>query len=198
MIRLSLPALALATMVAAGVTPTPASAAPSVAFAPQAPTDAQLKDRIEHRLDVNDMTRKYDIDVAVDNGVATLTGSVATSAQKAEAGTLAKVTGVTRVENKVTVDPKVNASLMDKTKHGMSKTGEAINDAWITTKVKYHLTGEDLLKDSDINVDTNNHVVTLKGTVRSAAGRARAVLLAKDTEGVSKVVDQLTIGPKKH
>ena len=46
-----------------------------------------------------------------------------------------------------------------------------INDAWITTKVKTNFVNEDLLKGSDINVDSNNHVVTLKGTVTSAAGR---------------------------
>jgi osmotically-inducible protein OsmY len=56
--------------------------------------------------------------------------------------------------------------------------------------------GEDLLKDSDINVDTDNHVVTLKGRVMSAAGRAKAVEIAKNTEGVHRVVDRLTIGPK--
>ena len=193
MTRLPLPTLALAAILAAGLTPRLASAATPPAFAPQAPTDAQVKDRVEHRLDVNETTRKYDIDVDVNNHVVTLTGTVATSVQKAEAATLAKVDGVTRVDNKITVDPKVNASLTDKTKHGMSKTGEAITDAWITTKVKYHFVGEDLLKGSNISVDTNNHIVTLKGTVRSAAGRARAVLLTKNTDGVTKVVDQLTI-----
>ena len=72
-----------------------------------------------------------------------------------------------------------------------------ITDAWITTRVKSKFVGEDLLKGSDINVDTNDHVVTLKGTVMSAAARARAVEQAKEVEGVQKVVDLLTIGPKK-
>jgi osmotically-inducible protein OsmY len=39
--------------------------------------------------------------------------------------------------------------------------------------------------------------VTLKGTVTSAAGRARAAEQAKEVEGVHRVVNQLTIGPKK-
>ena len=72
-----------------------------------------------------------------------------------------------------------------------------INDAWITTKVKTNFVNEDVLKGSDINVDSNNHVVTLKGTVPSAAGRARAVALAKSTKGVKRVVDALTIAPAK-
>lgn len=85
----------------------------------------------------------------------------------------------------------------DKSKDVVSETGEAITDAWITTKVKTDFVGEDLLKGSDINVDTNNHVVTLKGTVASAAGRARAMEIAKTTKGVTRVVDNLTIAPKK-
>ena len=41
----------------------------------------------------------------------------------------------------------------DKTKEGLSKTGEVITDSWITTRVHSKFVGEDLLKDSDINVD---------------------------------------------
>jgi osmotically-inducible protein OsmY len=40
-------------------------------------------------------------------------------------------------------------------------------------------------------------VVTLKGTVASAAGKARAEEIAKTTKGVTRVVNTLTIGPKK-
>jgi hyperosmotically inducible protein len=83
------------------------------------------------------------------------------------------------------------------TKEGLSKTGEVITDGWITTHVKAKFVDEDLLKGSDINVDTNDHVVTLKGTVTSAAGRARAAQQAKEVEGVHSVVNHLTIGPKK-
>jgi osmotically-inducible protein OsmY len=83
------------------------------------------------------------------------------------------------------------------TKEGLSKTGEVITDGWITTHVKAKFVGEDLLKGSDIDVDTKDNVVTLKGTVTSAAARARAVHEAKEVEGVHSVVNHLTIGPKK-
>src|SRR5207245_8322003 len=67
----------------------------------------------------------------------------------------------------------------DKSAQGLSKAGEAITDTWIKTRVKSKFIGEDLLKDSDITVDVNDHVVTLSGTVMSAAGRARAIEEAK-------------------
>jgi osmotically-inducible protein OsmY len=83
------------------------------------------------------------------------------------------------------------------TKDGLSKTGEVMTDGWITTRVHARFVDEDLLKDSDISVDTSKHVVTLKGTVMGKAGRARATTVAKNTEGVRQVVNRLTIGPKR-
>jgi len=94
-----------------------------------------------------------------------------------------------------TKDATVKAG--EKTKDAVATTGEVINDAWITSKVSADFVNEDTLKDSDINVDTKDHVVTLKGTVVSAAGKARAEEIAKKTSGVKRVVNTLTIGPKK-
>jgi osmotically-inducible protein OsmY len=156
--------------------------------------DDTLKDRIEYRLETSPMVKKYDIRVKVDNANATLTGAVANEAQKAEAGKLAKVDGVAKVDNQISVDKDVDKTLMDRTKNGMRKTGEAISDAWITTKVKWFFLGDDLLKESHIDVDTKDRVVTLNGTVKTETGRRQAVRLAQDTDGVTKVVDNLKIG----
>jgi hyperosmotically inducible periplasmic protein len=72
--------------------------------------------------------------------------------------------------------------------------GQRMSDAWIHTKVKTQFVGEDALENSDIDVDVKNGVVTLKGTVVSAAGRERAKEIARETEGVVRVDDRLTIG----
>jgi hyperosmotically inducible protein len=210
-----------------------ASSVPARAAAPQTsavkPSDKTLDERIEKRLNASTLKR-YDIDVKVDMGVAKLTGTVATEADRRKATQLATIPGVARVENQLVVDlsatrgtagtmkstakegaektkegaekvgekTKAGAEkVVDKTKEGLSKTGEVITDAWITTRVKSKFLGEDLLKDSDIKVDTANHVVTLRGTVMSPAGRARAVEQAKEVEGVHQVVNRLTIGSKK-
>ena len=85
----------------------------------------------------------------------------------------------------------------NKTKDGVSKTGEVMTDGWITTRVTSRFVNEDLLKGSNINVDTDKHVVTLKGTVTTAAGRNKAGVVAKGTEGVQRVVNQLTIASSK-
>ena len=160
---------------------------------PQKTSDSTLKDRIEYRLETSPVTDPYDLKVKVDASAVWLTGTVATALQKAEAGRLARVDGVSTVENDIAIDKNVDETLAERTKAGLSKTGEAITDGWITTKVKWFFVGEDLLKGSDINVDTDKNVVTLKGTVTSGAGRDRAVALAKRTGGVHRVVNQLTI-----
>ena len=80
---------------------------------------------------------------------------------------------------------------------GLSKTGEVMTDTWINTRVAARFVDEPLLKDSNINVDTSKHIVTLKGTVMSKAGRTRATTVARGTEGVHSVLNRLTIGPKK-
>jgi len=185
-------ALALAGILAGP--PALSGAAPQATAAATAQDrDDTLKDRIAFRLDTSETVRKYDVKVKVDGGVATLSGDVATAAQKAEAEKLAKVDGIARVQNEIAIDPDEDRSLGERMKAGMSKTGEKISDAWITTKVNWFFVGEDTLKGSRIDVDTKNNVVTLSGTVTSQAGRTRAVALAKQTEGVKDVVDRLTV-----
>ena len=197
-------------------------------------TDKATATRIEKRIAADPMLKKYDIKVVVDGGVATLSGSVATEADRTKAAADAKMAGITRVDNQLLVEPDAGTrgvkgtagkvgektkegagktkegagkvydktkegggKVYDKTKEGAQKAGEEITDGWITTRIKTKFVGEDALKDSDVHVSTDNHVVTLTGTVMSAAGRAKAVALAKEVEGVRRVDDRLTVGPKK-
>ena len=88
---------------------------------------------------------------------------------------------------------EIAGDIVDKTKEVVSATGETITDAWITTKLTAKFADEKLLKDSDIKIETNDRTVTLKGTVASAAGKSRAESVALGTEGVSRVVNQLTV-----
>jgi osmotically-inducible protein OsmY len=84
-----------------------------------------------------------------------------------------------------------------KTKQGVAKAGEAITDTYLKTRIHSKFVDEDLLKGSDISVDVKDHVVVLSGTVPSEAGRARAVEETKKVDGVNKIIDRMTIGPKK-
>lgn len=79
------------------------------------------------------------------------------------------------------------------TKDATAKTANATEDAAVTTKVKAALFAEPGLKTLQINVDTQDAIVTLQGTVDSDTLRQRAVQIASSTNGVRQVVDKLVI-----
>jgi hyperosmotically inducible periplasmic protein len=89
-------------------------------------------------------------------------------------------------------------------KGAMEKTGEAVSDAWksltgsakdayVTTAVKSRLLAEDDTPGMEINVDTEDGVVTLFGKVPSAEAKAKAEREAKKASGVERVVNELEI-----
>ena len=68
-------------------------------------------------------------------------------------------------------------------------------DAGITTSVKSKFAADDTVKAYEIDVTTNRGVVILQGDVDSAAAKEAAVRIARETEGVKDVVDELIIAP---
>lgn len=87
----------------------------------------------------------------------------------------------------------VGAELGAKTAQAANKAGELLSDGALTAKIKSKMALDDLVKAHSIDVTTTNHVVTLKGTVSSVAEHDRAVQLAKETAGVTEVVDRLGV-----
>jgi hypothetical protein len=69
----------------------------------------------------------------------------------------------------------------------------AQTDAGITSAVKTKLAADDTVKAYQVDVDTNNHVVTLKGDVNTSLAKERAVEIARGTDGVRDVIDQLRV-----
>ena len=71
--------------------------------------------------------------------------------------------------------------------------GSGANDGWLWVKTRFDLATADDLRDSTINVDVDNAVVTLTGTVASAAQKTRAEAVAKAVEGVTRVRNNLRV-----
>jgi len=69
------------------------------------------------------------------------------------------------------------------------------SDPGITTAVKTKLAEDDVVHAYQIDVDTADRVVTLTGTVESDVAREHAVTLARETNGVERVVDNLAVDP---
>jgi hypothetical protein len=76
---------------------------------------------------------------------------------------------------------------------GANKAERALEGASLTAKIKAKMTLDDTVQAARIDIDTEGDVVTLSGTVRSDAERARALQLARETEGVRQVVDHLRV-----
>jgi hypothetical protein len=74
------------------------------------------------------------------------------------------------------------------------KVGSGANDGWLWVKTRFELATADDLRDSTINVDVDNGVVTLSGTVANAAQKTRAEAVAKGVEDVRSVRNQLKVG----
>src|SRR3954464_16051027 len=72
-------------------------------------------------------------------------------------------------------------------------TGEYIDDASITTKVKAAFVKDPVVKALQVNVDTFKGTVQLSGFVDTAEQKARAEQVARGINGVSNVKNNITI-----
>ncbi len=72
-------------------------------------------------------------------------------------------------------------------------TGQYVDDATLTTKVKAAIVGDSKLKGADVSVETNQAAVNLTGTVQNKAQEDEAVRIAGQITGVKTVLDHLTV-----
>jgi hypothetical protein len=66
-------------------------------------------------------------------------------------------------------------------------------DAGITTAVKTKMAADDTVKAYQIDVDTSDKIVTLRGEVSSPAAETMAIQIARDTDGVLDVIDEIRV-----
>lgn len=159
--------------------------------------DIWLTAKVQSKYFLDDEVKGRDIDVTTSNGVVTLTGRVDNEAERRQALALARNTeGVKNVVDRLEIGAgETDTARGPAGKDRIDPVGDLSRpDAWITMKIqsKYFLDSE--VKGHEINVDTVKGVVTLKGSVASAAQKSQAEQLAKDTDGVTRVVNQLTVG----
>ncbi len=133
------------------------------------------------RLMADDKTPATEINVDTQNGVVTLFGMVPSeTAKRAAEAEVAKVSGVKQVRNELQVVPP-----------DAQKALKA-NDAEIKDRIARKV-DKAVTDDADIQVEVKNGVVRLTGKVDSQVDRLRALTLARSTDGVRSVVDELEI-----
>ncbi len=125
-------------------------------------------------------------DVYVKDGIVSLRGEASSQAQKELTTEYAKdVEGVKGVKNEMTVA---------KTPPPPSETiGEKIDDASITAQVKSSLLSHRSTSALKTKVSTTDGVVTLSGIAKNAAEKSLVTKLVKDIDGVTSVLNNMTI-----
>jgi osmotically-inducible protein OsmY len=180
-------------------------------------TDAGVTTKVKSKLAADDTVKAYQIDVDTSDHVVTLSGNVESSAAKDRAVVLTRETpGVKDVVVNIKVNggsaalpgeynTSPNSAAAENAARDAGRdaadaardAGHAITDAAVTTAVKSKMLVDPDVSALKIDVDTKDGIVTLSGTVNSASEKTQAVQIARQTDGVKKVQDKLTVVPKK-
>jgi hyperosmotically inducible protein len=180
-------------------------------------TDPGITASVKAKLVADDMVKANDIDVTTMDRTVTLNGEVATQTAKDRALRIARETdGVQSVIDNLTVQDAAVATSgteppepatgdardadqsgdQSAAKKTTEKAADATTDAALTAAIKTKLLADTKTPGLKIDVDTSKGVVTLTGEVANAAERTNAASIARDTKGVKRVVNKLTIKKK--
>jgi hyperosmotically inducible protein len=161
-----------------------------------AQSDAGITTSVKTQLMADDLVKARRIDVDTRDRVVTLSGEVRTAEEEAQALSIARNTkGVANVVDQLTLVPE--SEPVPTTGIGTVPIEPGVpaprTDAGITSEVKTRLLADPDTSGLRIDVDTNNYVVTLTGTVKSQSEKAESLQIARQVEGVTNVVDRLKV-----
>lgn len=88
---------------------------------------------------------------------------------------------------------EIGAAAGERAGEAAEATQRAVSNGSVTAKIKAKMALDETVKALNLDVDTVAGVVTLKGVVGSEGERQRALQLARETEGVKQVIDQLSV-----
>jgi len=166
-----------------------------VASASQRETAERLAKRVKG---VTDVDNRIAVQVAGAQGTqgSVLAGDVKDTTKKTAnktEGALEKTGSAVEHAAEVTKDAVVAGA--HKTKDAVVATPGKIDETWITTKIASKINADDALEDVDVDVKVKKNVVTITGDVSTVALRDRVLRIARETEGVTRVVDNMVVRP---
>jgi hyperosmotically inducible periplasmic protein len=170
-------------------------------------TNSELENKIKanFKTDAQLDAANLSVDANVDRNEITLSGTVGSESLRTKAIELAKSAHAGLiVTTKIDVKPgEISRTAYTKEREREERSiakergetiGESLDDAWIHTKIVAQLIGNSATPERKINVDVTNNVVTLRGTVETAEQKTEAEQIAKNTESVKSVNNQLKVG----
>ena len=155
--------------------------------------DSWITTKIQSKYFMDDDVHARNINVDTKDGMVTLKGSVESEGERQQAVSLARSTdGVTMVHDNLVIDRGTSKAASPTAGR---RADNPVDDAWITMKIQSKYFIHEEIKSRNVDVDTRNGVVTLKGSVPSDVAKRAAEVIAQDTDGVSKVVNSLKVEP---
>jgi osmotically-inducible protein OsmY len=149
-------------------------------------------------------TAKLRVDADKEKQVVTISGTVDSERLRAKALDLAR-----RAQPQLTILDQINITPAEvrrddfpeqmareewvKAKHFDKTAGNRLDDAWIYGKIVAKLISASQASPRTVSVDVTNNVVTLRGNVQNITQKAEAERIARETEGVKRVENQLKI-----
>jgi len=186
-------AIALASVTTTGIAATQAKAADTPSMSEQV-NDARHEAQIWTTFATNPHLHAFDLKVEVKGNKATLDGKVQSNTAKDLAEQIALgVEGIKHVDNRLVVDTNYEPP---KRAGSERSFGDVVEDATITASVKSKLLWNSHTDGLDIHVDTNNGRVTLTGNAATGAEKDLAGRIAKNTNGVVAVSNQIALSGK--
>ena len=163
--------------------------------APAAQSDAWLITKVKSTLLFHKNVNAMGTEVMAQDGTITLRGDASSTAQKDLTGEYAMdVEGVKKVNNEMKVVGSAPVKTDKKAVAIKADTvGDKIDDASITALVKGTLLNHRSTSALNTTVETKNGVVTLGGKAKTAAEKDLAGKFAGDVNGVSKVINNMTV-----
>jgi len=169
-------------------------------------TSSDLQKQVETKLNSDPQLRDAHLSVSADadRNMVTLSGKVESESLRTGAIQMAKAVrpGLT-VDDKIEVQareaarseytPEQARQEVERAKSNNETVGSSIDDAWIHAKIVAKLATDSKTPERKINVDVNNKVVTLRGTVDSPEQKQEAERIARETDGVKQVNNQLRV-----
>jgi osmotically-inducible protein OsmY len=180
--------LALATAAAAVIgLPTLATAAQE--DLPTQLTEARQEGSIWTAFALNKHLSPFKIEVSVDQGTAVLKGKVENEVDRELAERIAlDVKGIEKVDNQLQADPGITVEPGAKV-----NMAQRFEDATLTATVKSKLLWSSITQGMNVDVDSQDGVVTLKGRAQSPEAKEVAGNLATNTDGVVSVNNLISI-----
>lgn len=155
--------------------------------------DGWIESKLETALLLNKHLNPFDIDIRVDNSMATLEGEVYSDIEKELAENIALgVEGIDSVTNKISVIEKP-VEIADSTAPKGRNFAQYVEDVSTTAAIKTELLASKNIEGLNIDVDTLNDKVTLSGKVKSIEQKALAQAIAAKHDDVKGVVNNLQV-----